>query len=117
MQNTAIIKKLVDEFGEPVVKMFEMPIVGKYNSDDKCREWIKTRPNPSQYYYYYDEDLSAYRIFEMLPVSDSQLTNTILTLQSEKQSHIIGKIHFWVKFWSIVTLIGGFLTLIAVLVN
>lgn len=100
MGNTTLIKKLVFEFGEPVVKILGLPIVGAQPTLDKCKEWIKSQSTNSVYYWYYDG--YKYSIFEIIPVSDTQITNLVLTLQSER----ISKIHSWVKFWSIATLIG-----------
>lgn len=117
MQNAVMLRKLVNELGKPFVKMLGLPIVGKYNEFDECLKWIKSQTDTSKYHYYYDSDLDKYSIFEILPIADTQITNALLMCQFEKQITKLGKIHFWVKFWSVLTLIGCLFILIAILAN
>jgi len=115
MGNTELLKKLIDDFGEPIIKMAGMKIAGKQPTADKCNEWIKAQPNPEGYIWHYDELMDMCYIYEIPAITDAQITNLLLVAQNELQLKKIGKIHFWIKFWSIIGIIGAFVKAIILL--
>lgn len=115
MENTALLKKLINKFGEPIIKMAGIKFINKQPTANKCNEWIKAQPNPDGYLWYYDKVMDMFYIYETPDITDAQITNLLLLAQNELQIKKISKIHFWVKFWSIITIIGAFISAIILL--
>ncbi|MBQ1990484.1 MAG: hypothetical protein II231_05080 [Rikenellaceae bacterium] len=63
---------------------------------------------------FYDNDgFTKWRVFEFPKLTDTEIANLQQIAASNKQNDIyrmVDNIHFWVKFWSILSIIGAVLT-------
>lgn len=63
---------------------------------------------------FYDNDgFTKWRVFEFPKLTDTEITNLQQIAASNKQNDIyrmVDNIHSWVKFWSILSIIGAVLT-------
>lgn len=123
-----LIKKLFEFDRKNTLGFFDTTNFAYRGYDkDALHEWIKKHEGEKQYYWFVVKEQSndgykydVYYAVEIPDLSDTQIGMFMEFVKMQNLHDIqtrTKKIHFWVKFWSVLTLIGCLFILIAISTN
>lgn len=118
--NQLIFKKLFEASNYALQDTLLPGSVYKSQSYNECENWIKENSNNGEVYLKKDLGGAYLYVVQLPEFTDEELNNRLAIIQTFHLAEIskrTKKTHFWVKFWSVISLIGAAIGAIFLLAN
>lgn len=117
--NSLLIKKFIHSSGQAEIDALCMNVVYKSSYWDDANKWVNEHnEDGKEYMMCYNEKHSMTYVYETPNLTDGEIAALSTFVSNKSLLDIctkVNEIHFWVKFWSILGIIGTVITIIALL--